>query len=56
MKEYTLAFSTRDRMKTALDALDKNPKFKVTTYGRDWSRYNFNCPWSPMFYVSFMPC
>lgn len=54
--ECTLNFATRERMKKALAILDKNPKFKTTTYGRDWSKYNLMCPWSPMFYVTFIIC
>lgn len=51
--EFTLNFSTRDRMGDALDIIDRNPNYRCICYGRDWSKHNFMIPWAPMFYVTF---
>lgn len=49
---YTLTFSTRERYKKALAAILKNPRYDLTTHGRDYSPNTLH-PWSTLFYVSF---
>lgn len=50
--EYTLTFSDRSRYKKALAAIDKNPRYTLIVYGRDYSP-NLIRPWSTLFYVTF---